>query len=134
MARKKPTLLTNLELAIMRVVWESAEPLTVREVVEYLNRNRRRPLAYNTVQTMLTILREKGVVGSRAGEGRAHRFSARVSQDEVTTSMVGDLVERLFDGKVQPLLVRLVGDESLGRDELRQLRNLIQDQLQDEET
>lgn len=134
MGRKKPTtLLTNLELAVMRVVWAADEPLTVREVVDRLNEGRRKPLAYNTVQTMLTILRDKGAVATRAGSGRAHRFTARVSQEEVSTSMVGDLVERLFDGRVAPLLVQLVGDDSLSRDDLRELQSIIQDQLDDED-
>jgi predicted transcriptional regulator len=132
-ARQRQTLLTNLELAVMRVVWKVApEPLTVREVVDHLNRGRRKPLAYNTVQTMLTILKDKGVVESRAGAGRAHRFRARVSREEVSTSMVGDLVERLFDGNVQPLLLQLVGTETMNREELRRLKALIEHQLDDE--
>src|SRR5690606_31430510 len=105
--KRKPTLLTNLELQLMRVVWDAEEQLTVGAVVGRLNAWRGRPLAYNTGETMLAILREKRVVEARAGGGRAHRFRARVSQEEVTTSMVGDLVERLFDGKVEPLLVQL---------------------------
>ena len=128
------TLLTNLELAVMRVVWGAApDPLTVRDVVERLNQGRRKPLAYNTVQTMLTILKEKGVVEVAQGPGRAHRFRSRVSQKEVSTSMVGDLVERLFDGKVSPLLVQLVGSEAMNRNELEQLKDLIDNQLDDEE-
>ncbi|MFG0318981.1 MAG: BlaI/MecI/CopY family transcriptional regulator [Planctomycetota bacterium JB042] len=130
--KRKTTLLTNLELQVMRVVWDAEAPLTVRDVVDRLNEGRRKPLAYNTVQTMLTILREKGVVESKAGEGRAHRFRARVSQEEVTTSMVGDLVERLFDGKVEPLLVQLVGNESLSRSDLEALKGLIENQLDDD--
>lgn len=131
--KRKTTLLTNLELAVMRVVWGAGEPLTVRDVVDRLNEGRRKPLAYNTVQTMLTILREKGVVQSKAGEGRAHRFAPRVTRNEVTTSMVGDLVERLFDGNVEPLLVQLVGNESLSRTDLEALKGLIEDQLVDED-
>lgn len=133
MTPKPTTLLTNLELAVMRVVWTADGPLTVREVVDRLNTGRRKPLAYNTVQTMLTILREKGAVTARPGPGRAHSFSPRVSQEQVSTSMVGDLVERLFDGQVAPLLVQLVGNESMSRDELRDLQSMIQDQLEDEE-
>jgi len=130
--KKKTTLLTNLELEVMRFVWEAEEPLTVRDVVDRLNAGRRKPLAYNTVQTMLTILREKGVVLTRASEGRAHRFAPRVSQQEVSSSMIGDLVERLFNGHVEPLLVQLVGNESLSRPELEALKHLIDDQLHDE--
>ncbi|MFH0945220.1 MAG: BlaI/MecI/CopY family transcriptional regulator [Planctomycetota bacterium] len=133
-SKKQQTLLTNLELAVMRVVWDSQSgPPTVRDVVDQLNAGRRKPLAYNTVQTMLTILKEKGVVESRAGAGRAHRFRPRITRAEVTTSMVGDLVERLFDGNVQPLLLQLVGNESMSRDELENLKMIIESQLDDDE-
>lgn len=117
----------------MQVVWDvKPEPLTVRDVVERLNQGRRKRLAYNTVQTMLTILKEKGVVESQVGQGRAHRFRARVSREEVNTSMVGDLVDRLFDGNAQPLLVQLMGHESLDREQLERIKALIENQLDDE--
>jgi predicted transcriptional regulator len=134
MSQKKPVLLTNLELAVMQVVW-SAHPdaLTVREVVAGINEGRRKPLAYNTVQTVLTILKEKGVVRSRAGEGRAFRFTAKRSLEEVSTCMVSDLVERLYAGQVQPLLLRLVESDSLERSELEQLKEIIETQLDDRE-
>ena len=137
MAKRKQqqTLLTKLELEVMQVVWDATrdadgdEPITVREVVERLNRGRKKPLAYNTVQTMLTILKEKKVMSSEKGDGRAHRYRPLVSREQITTSMVGDLVDRLFDGKVQPLLVQLVGNETLDRDELKKLKRLIETQL-----
>lgn len=132
MGRRKQVVLTNLELAVMRVVWQAQpEALRVREVVELLNARLPRPLAYNTVQTMLNILREKGVVRSRASTGRAYLYSARLSREEVSTSMVSDLVERLFDGRVEPLLVQLVENENLDRNELEQLKQIIETQLDD---
>jgi BlaI family penicillinase repressor len=132
MAGSRPILLTKLELEVMRPVWE-AQPgtLTARDVVERLNAARRPPLAYNTVQTVLKILEEKRVVRSQRGSGRAHLFAPRVSRDQVSTSMIGDLVERLFDGDVEPLLVRLVDREHLSRDELLRLRARIEAELDD---
>ncbi len=130
---RSKVLLTRLELEVMRAVWsagEQREP-TVREVVLRLNAGRRPPLAYNTVHTVLNILRDKGVVRGRPGEGRAHVFQPRVTRDQVTTSMVGELVERLFDGDVQPLLVNLVEREALSRADLEKLRRFIDERLDD---
>jgi predicted transcriptional regulator len=129
-------LLTKLEFEVMRAMWTAtASPaeLTVREVVARLNAGRRKPLAYNTVQTVLVILREKGVVRARSGEGRAHVYVPRVTREQVTTSMVGELVERLFDGRVHPLLLNLVEHEALSRAELEKLRTLIDERLDDAE-
>ena len=130
--RQKPVL-TNLELEVMQVVWASGpDPVTVRDVVEHLNQDRQKKLAYNTVQTMLVILRDKGVVRDRKGPGRAHAWSPTVSRDDVSSSMVGDLVDRLFEGKVEPLLHHLVEHERLDRLELAELRRLIDKELDDE--
>jgi BlaI family transcriptional regulator, penicillinase repressor len=132
--RDKRILLTKLELEVMRPVWE-ARPvaLTAREVVDRLNAGRDKPLAYTTVQTVLKILEDKRVVVSEPGPGRAHQFAPRVTREQVSTSMIGDLVDRLFDGEVEPLLVHLVGNEKLSRDELVKLRAMIETQLDDDE-
>jgi len=133
MPRKKPrTTLTKMELEMMRVLWDSpAEPLTVREVLTHINEGRKKPLAYTTVQTVLMILKDKQVVQVEPGPGRAHTFRALLSRDEVTASMVGDLVDRLFDGSVRPLLHRLVDDESLSTQELQDLKQFIETRLDD---
>ena len=63
MAGRKTILLTKLELEVMREVWDSHPvSLTARDVVDRVNRARSKPLAYNTVQTVLKILEDKRVV------------------------------------------------------------------------
>ena len=131
--RKGIALLTNLELEVMRVIWAAeARSLRAREVVDAVNEGRERPLAYNTIQTVLTILKDKGYVRVRPGPGRAHLHSARIGQAEANASMVGDLLSRLFDGRVEPLLVQLVEDEAIGRSELGALRRFIDSRLEDD--
>src|SRR5262245_43834075 len=135
MARgRSKVVLTRLELEVMRAAW-SAPPggdLTVRDVADRVNVGRRKALAYNTVQTVLNILRDKNVVRMRPGVGRAHVYQPRVTREQVTTSMVGELVERLFDGELEPLLLNLVEREELSRPELERLRRLIDERLLDE--
>lgn len=131
MARSRsPRGLTNLELEVMRPLWD-AHPaeLTVREVAEAINAERPAALAYTTVQTMLKILKEKGVVSVRSGESRAHTYAATVSRDDVRSTMVGDLVLRLYDGSARPLLQNLLGHESMQRAELEDLRRMIDEHL-----
>lgn len=112
------------------MLWDR-EPVLVRDILEVLNSGRRKKLAYNTVQTMLTVLKDKKVAKTRRGEGRAHVWLSRVTQDAVTVTMVGDLVERLFDGAVEPLVHRLVDSESLDERTLRELRRSIDRKLRD---
>ncbi len=132
--RKSTELLTKLELSVMRVIWDSqGDPMTVREVTELINGGQTKALAYNTVQTVLTILRDKGFVKTKRGPSRAHLFMAKKERDQVSARMIGDLVERLFDGKVEPLLHHLVDDEALSRTALEDLRSFIESKLDDGE-
>jgi BlaI family transcriptional regulator, penicillinase repressor len=132
MAKKPRPALTKLEGEIMRAVWDAQpQAVRVRDVLEAVNARRADPLAYNTVQTMLTILREKGFVQVVDESGRAHRFRARVSQTDVSRHMVRDLLGRMFSGRVQPLLQQLIDEADLNPSDLEQLRAWIDAKLSD---
>ena len=75
----------DLEAAIMDVVWSAGGPVRVREVSEQLNRNR--PLAFNTVQTVMENLYRKGWLG-RQKEGRAYRYEPIVSAEEYSAGLM----------------------------------------------
>ena len=130
---EKPARLTDLELEIMQVVWEAdPEPQTVRDVVGRLEEGGR-SLAYTSVQTVMNILKKKGVLASRPGPGRAHEYRSRLSRAEATRSMTADFVQRLFGGEAEPLLAHLIGHESVRRAELEGLKRRIEEELADEE-
>ena len=132
MGRRRQVNLTRLESEVMRAVWEAdPEPVRVREVVEALNRGRSRTLAYNTIQTILTILKEKAVVRQVRGPGRAHHYRAQVSRETASRHMVGDLAARLFGGPVQPLLHQLIDDAKLDAEQLQDLRDWVDQRLRD---
>jgi predicted transcriptional regulator len=64
-----------LEAAIMKVMWATDQPLSVRDVFQQLNRRRARPLAYTTVMTVMARLAEKGILGRRL-VGRSYQYEA----------------------------------------------------------
>lgn len=133
MARKETRRLTDLELEIMRVVWDrGAGPLTVRDAFEELER-RGRPLAYTSVQTMMTILRRKGALKVRRGSTRAHEFVAGISRAEATGSMTREFVTRLFGGKAEPLFAQLLDHESVDRRTLEEWKRAIEVELEEED-
>src|SRR5437016_9719487 len=92
--------LTELQLAILRVIWDRSEA-TVQDVWEALHAER--GLAQTTVATMLSRLERRGVVTRRA-QSRQYHYRAAVTEREVQHSMVGGLTERLFHGDVPGLL------------------------------
>jgi predicted transcriptional regulator len=116
MTRPKPAL-GDLQLAIVRVLWERGEA-TVAEVHDAL---RDRQLALTTIATMLRKLEDKGTVRHRE-QGRQFVYSAVIAADDVQAHMVGDLVERLFDGDPLQLLSHLVREGEIDLRELDALR------------
>ena len=113
--------LTELQLAILRVIWDKGEA-TVQDIWEALHAER--GLAQTTVATMLSRLERRGVVARRA-ESRPYPYRAAVTQEEVQHSMVGELTERLFDGDVTQLMQHLLKDADVRPGDLAKIRKMI---------
>jgi len=121
MARRKTERLTPLELEIMKVLWETgaANVQTVQQRLE-------RELAYTTVQTMLNILHRKGKV-KRALKDRAYFYKPAVSRSQVVKQSVNDLIEHLFGGSVENLVMSLVETKHLTPEKLTRLNKLLKE-------
>ncbi len=105
----------DLEAAIMDVVWAASAPVRVREVSEQLNRDR--PLAFNTVQTVMENLYRKGWL-ERHKDGRAYRYVARRSRNDYAAGLLAEALSAARDPAAT--LVRLAG--GLGPREAARLR------------
>ncbi len=92
---------TKLELRIMQAVWKRGGG-TVSEVQTELDP----PLAYTTVQTMLNILERKGKL-KRELEGRAYVYAAKVTEAKALGQQLRDLVDRMFGGSSEELVMSL---------------------------
>jgi predicted transcriptional regulator len=115
----------------MSAVWDLGGPVRVRDVAEVVNTGRRPPLAYTTVQSVLTILKSKGIVEQVKGVGRAHAFQARFSRDQASQGMVREMAARLLGGRIEPLLLQLIGEARLKPEELNELKDWVDAQLRD---
>lgn len=128
MARPASTHPTDGELEILRVLWGRG-PSSLGEICEALRR--RRDVATTTVATMLRVMLDKRLVRRRAapkGSRRAagYQWSAAVTQTAAARSMVGKLVDGVFDGSAGRLVTHLVEAGQLSTKELAELRNLIE--------
>jgi predicted transcriptional regulator len=121
MPRKKSATLTEVEQRLMEILWERGDA-TVGEVVESLPRQHR--VAFNTVQTTIRILEQKGYLRHEA-EGRAFRYFPTVRREEASTSAVRNLLHRFFDGRPARLAINLIENESLSPEELAHLEQLV---------
>jgi predicted transcriptional regulator len=123
MARgRRREVLGPLEAEVMEIVWASDGPVSVRAMLEQLNRGRREQLAYTTVMTVMSRLVEKDVL-SRRRDGRGYVYEASVSDPaEIAVRSVvrefGDAAlahfvdEARADPKVLRRLRRLLSEES----------------------
>ena len=125
MAPRNPEHLTELELEIMQVLWQTG-PANVQTVQQQLAR----PLAYTTVQTMLNILHRKGKV-KRALRERAYFYRPTVTQAQVMRQTVTDVVDRLFGGSAEELVMSLVKTKKLTPEKLAHLQKLIENAEED---
>jgi predicted transcriptional regulator len=114
--------LTELQLAILRVVWDKGEA-TVQDIWEALHPER--GLAQTTIATMLSRLERRGVVTRRA-QARQYHYRAAVTEPEVQHSMVGELTERLFDGDVTALVQHLLQGEDVSPGDIAKIRDMIE--------
>ena len=113
--------LTDVELEIMKVVWDR-NTATVREVYEVLLAQRK--IAYTTVLTMMGVLEQKGRLSKQAGE-RAYVYRPTEPRSEVVGSMVADFIKRVFNGSAKPLLVHLAENREIRQEHLDEISKLL---------
>ena len=118
-SKKKPDHLTRLELDIMNVLWDDS-PATVQAVQQRLGRE----LAYTTVQTMLNVLVRKKKV-RRTLKDRAYLYRPTVSRDKVVGLAIKDMIDRLFGGSAESLVMSLIEERHITPEKFAQLNALI---------
>lgn len=121
MARQASSQPTELELEILKILWDIG-PAPVRAVREALAA--RRSLAYTSVMTIMGIMTEKGYL-RRTKSGNSYVYKPVLNREKTMNRMLGDLVDRLFEGSAASAAVQLLETSDLDEDELEALRALI---------
>jgi predicted transcriptional regulator len=114
-------LLTDLQIAIMRVLWNRGAASVV-QICDTLRPER--GLAQTTIATLLSRLEKRGVVRHEV-RNRQFIYSPTVTESEVRRSMVGELTERLFDGDVTALMTHLLSAREMSPGDLARVKELI---------
>jgi predicted transcriptional regulator len=117
--QRKP--LSNLEHLVMDVIWarRAASAEDVRESLKS-----RHPMKESTARTVLKRLEEKGYIEHRV-EGRTNIYSGRDAPDHVAASGVRQLIDRFCGGSVERLLIGMVDNNVVDRQELQRLAQRI---------
>ena len=107
----------------MKMVWRR-ETATVRDVYEELLT--RRKIAYTTVMTVMKTLEQKGYLKT-SQKDRAYVYTPTRPKEQVIRGMVGDFLDRVFNGAARPLMVHLLKDRHLSDEDLREIRSLLKE-------
>ncbi|TWU06315.1 BlaI/MecI/CopY family transcriptional regulator [Stieleria varia] len=130
MARPNSEHPTELELQILKVLWDE-EPMTVRAVRDALAAGGR-DLAHTTVITMLSTMVDKGQIEKLEPiQGKAFRFSPLHQREDVSRGMLGDIVDRVFDGSAEAVMLSLFDVADLDEVELANLRKLLNKKMKE---
>jgi predicted transcriptional regulator len=113
---------TDAELDVLRALWDHG-PATIRSLADRLYPGGGTS-EYATVQKLLERLEDKGHVTHRS-EGRQNVYRARVQREDLVARRLRDTADQLCDGSLTPLLTHLVSAGRLSRDELHELRRLV---------
>ena len=116
--------ITDAELDLMEVLWAAREPLTSAEIVDRLEAQRDWSAA--TVKTMLGRLVAKGVLTHRE-DGRRFLYSPAIERDAYVGRESRRFVERLFGGRLSPLVARLAEEDALDEDDIAAIEALLKE-------
>lgn len=114
-------LLTETELELMGILWSLGEG-SVTEVMGHLPKGR--DLAYTSVSTILRILEQKQIVGSRK-EGRGHIYYPILQKERYEEASLSHLLTKVFDGSAEALVSRLIETKGLTPAALSEIRALL---------
>jgi predicted transcriptional regulator len=127
MPPKKSNTLTEAELRLMKILWRRGES-AVTDLVAAMPDGE--GLAYNSVLTTVRILEQKGYVEHRQ-EGRAFVYWPVVAEYEASRTEVKHMLSRFFGNSREQLLISLLGDGDISREELERLKKAIRDAAPD---
>ena len=121
MSKRPDVTLSELQIALMRVLWRRGETSTADVAAELAQD---RGLKHTTIATLLTRLEKRGVVAQRR-DARQLFYRALVEEADVRRSMVADLIEALFEGDAQELVAHLVQESEIAPGDMAKIRRRL---------
>jgi len=121
MARRKTSGPTDRELAILGVLWDKG-PSSVRDVHEALQQEDE--TGYTTTLKLMQIMVDKGLLVREVG-GPKHIYRPAVSEERTQKQLIGDLLDRVFAGSAEKLVMRALSAKRVSAKELKRIRQML---------
>ena len=122
MARPASKYPTELELQILKVLWQQT-PMLARDVQSALATDGRDLAKTSIITTLNTMVAKKYL--TRRKQGNMYLFTPKISESEVGDRVIGDVVDRVFDGSTSAVLLKLFDVKDIEANELKELRKII---------
>ncbi len=119
---------TELELQILKTLWRQS-PLLAREVQAALAEDGRALAKTSVITTLNTMFRKRYL--TRKKHSNIYLFSPRITEEQVNGLVMEDVVDRVFDGSTAAVMLSLFDAKEIKRDELQELRLLIDRRLKE---
>jgi BlaI family transcriptional regulator, penicillinase repressor len=121
MAKARPAQPTEVELQMLRILWDLG-PSPVRDIHARLNAEK--GTNYSTTVKMLSVMLEKGLV-KRDVKVSPHVYRAALSREKAGKRMLGDLIEKVYEGAAMSLVLQALSSAAATKEELSEARRLL---------
>lgn len=115
--------ISEAEQAVMEVLWRES-PLTAADVAARVDRSR--GWSMRTVKTLLSRLLAKGVLAHEE-DGRRYLYSPAIRREDYVRQESGRLIDRMFGGRVTPLVAHLAESDRLTRQDIEEIEALLKE-------
>jgi BlaI family transcriptional regulator, penicillinase repressor len=119
---------TELELRILKILWRQS-PRLARDVQGALAEEGRELAKTSVITTLNTMVGKRYL--RRTQQGNTYLFAPRITEAEVAQQVLGDVVDRVFDGSTAALLLKLFDVKEIDEEELKDLRRMINRRLKE---
>ena len=119
---KKPVAISDAESQVMDVLWRAAAPMYADDVIAALVSEQSWQEA--TIKTLLNRLLKKGAL-TASRDGRRYLYQAVLKRDAWVSSESGGMLDRLFGGRVAPLVAHFGKHRKLSPEDIAELKKLI---------
>ncbi|WML52268.1 BlaI/MecI/CopY family transcriptional regulator [Neobacillus sp. PS3-12] len=117
--------ITEAELEVMKILWYKS-PLIANEVIQELEKQT--DWKPKTIRTLLNRLAQKDAIGIQQEEGKVYAYFPLVSQKDYLQIETKSFMKRLYGGAFKPLLVNFLQQEKLSREEINELKRILDEQ------
>lgn len=118
---KENNQISDAELEVMQILWQSKEPMSIQAVCDQLPTNK---WAYKTVATLLIRMEEKGAVNSQK-KGRINLYTPILDKENYTKKQTKEFVSKLYNGSVKDLAVSLFKSEDMTQSDIDEIKKMF---------